>query len=106
MNLNKKYETLFFPKVHKTIKKKFDETISIVENLGVNAAIAALTNDLTNPELTATIQQLYSTVGVRYANKTTRELKQQQRKSVLLDIELKEGGAFGFNSEWVNWILI
>ncbi len=105
MNLNKKYETLFFPKVHKTIQKKFDETISIVENLGVNAAIAALTNDLTNPELTATIQQLYSTVGVRYANKTTRELKQQQRKSVLLDLELKEGGAFGFNSQWVEWIL-
>ena len=104
MNLNKKYETLFFPKVHKTIQKKFDETISIVENLGVNAAIAALTNDLTNPELTAVINQLYSTVGVRYANKTTRELKQQQRKSVLLDIELKEGGAFGFNSEWVTWI--
>jgi len=105
MNLNKKYESLFFPKVHKTIQKKFDETISIVENLGVNAAIAALSNDLTNPELTATIQQLYSTVGVRYANKATRELKQQQRKSVLLDLELKEGGAFGFNSEWVTWIL-
>lgn len=104
MNLNKKYETLFFPKVHKTIKKKFDETISIVENLGVNAAIAALTNDLTNPELTATIQQLYSTVGVRYANKATRELKQKERKAFILDIELKEGGAFGFNSEWVTWI--
>ncbi len=122
MNLNKKYETLFFPKVHKTIKKKFDETISIVENLGVNAAIAALTNDLTNPELTATIQQLYSTVGVRYANKTTRELKQKERglKKPIKDLattnllsyynddnplELKEGGAFGFNSQWVEWIL-
>ena len=104
MNLNKKYESLFFPKVHKTIQKKFDETISIVEDLGVNAAIAALTNDLTNPELTATIQQLYSTVGVRYANKTTRELKQKERKAFILDIELKEGGASGFNSEWVTWI--
>jgi len=115
MNLNKKYETLFFPKVHKTIKKKFDETISIVENLGVNAAIAALTNDLTNPELTATIQQLYSTVGVRYANKTTRELKQKERGKKSYDenivtrkvfmIDIKAGGAFGFNSQWVEWIL-
>lgn len=122
MNINKKYESLFYPKVHKTIKKKFDETISIVESRGVNAAIHSLRDELSNPELTAVIANLYSTVGVRYANIATRSLKAQGRLgnkksfthldeylSILKnhdnDTELKEGGAFGFNSEWVRWIL-
>jgi len=115
MNVNKKYESLFYPKVHKTIKKKFDETISIVESRGVNAAIHSLRDELNNPELTAVIANLYSTVGVRYANMTTRSLKQDSRGSKSANenvvtakvfmIDIKEGGAFGFNSEWVRWIL-
>src|SRR6187549_3663313 len=105
MNINKKYESLFYPKVHKTIKKKFDETISIVQSRGVNAAIHSLRDELSNPELTAVIANLYSTVGVRHANMTTRTLKQDGRKYASIELDLKEGGAFGFNSEWVRWIL-
>jgi|GEM_PF-1658627 len=117
-NINKKYETLYYPKVKKTIDNKFDETISIVKSNGVHAAISALFKDLTNPELTAIIQQLYANVGVRYANMATRDLKQQERtgkrplkdyiassKDDLIGYNIKSGGSFGFNTEWVQWIL-
>jgi hypothetical protein len=110
MNVNKKYEVLFFQKIKKTIDAKFDETIAVVKSHGVKAAISSLNKDLTNPELTAEIQRLYASVGVRYANETYRSLKIKERglkKPVKSfdDIELKAGGSFGFNFKWVQWIL-
>lgn len=104
--LNKKYETLFFPKIKKTIDKKFNEVISVLKSNGVHAAISATNKHITNAELTKEIQGIYKTVGLRYANDTNRNLKQQERGAKsFLDIETKAGGSFGFNSEWVNWIL-
>ena len=110
MSVNKKYETLYYPKVKKTIDNKFDETISIVKSHGVHAAISTLSKDLVNPELTAIIQNLYANVGVRNANMATRDLKQQERgakKSYDADLGYSEksGGSFGFNTQWVKWIL-
>jgi len=111
VTLNKKYEVLFFPRIEKTIAAKFDETASIVKSNGVNAAISALNNELTNPELTKEIQRLYATVGTRYANDSYRHLQIKQRglrkpKSIGFDsLETKAGGSFGFNDSWVRWIL-
>jgi len=112
VTLNKKYEILFFPRIEKTIAAKFDETVSIVKSNGVQAAISALNNELTNPELTKEIQRLYATVGTRYANDSYRQLKIKQRglrkpvKEIGFDsLETKAGGSFGFNETWVKWIL-
>ena len=112
VTLNKKYEVLFFPRIEKTIAAKFDETASIVNSNGVQAAISALNNELTNPELTKEIQRLYATVGTRYANDSYRQLKVKQRglrkpvKEIGFDsLETKAGGSFGFNQTWVDWIL-
>jgi Phage Mu protein F like protein. len=118
MSVNKKYEVLYYPKVKKTIDNKFDETISIVKSHGVNAAISTLSKDLVNPELTTIIQNLYANVGVRNANMATRDLKQQERgarrpqkdyiaydKNDLIGYNIKSGGSFGFNTQWVQWIL-
>ena len=112
VTLNKKYEVLFFPRIEKTIEAKFEETASIVKSNGVNSAISALNNELTNPELTKEIQRLYATVGTRYANDSYRSLKVKQRglrkpvKEIGFDsLETKAGGSFGFNETWVKWIL-
>jgi hypothetical protein len=112
VTLNKKYEVLFFPRIEKTIAAKFEETASIVKSNGINAAISALNNELTNPELTKEIQRLYATVGVRTANNTYRQLRVRQRglrkpvKEIGFDsLETKAGGSFGFNDTWVRWIL-
>lgn len=112
VTLNKKYEVLFFPRIEKTIAAKFNETASIVKSNGVNAAISALNNELTNPALTKEIQRLYATVGTRYANDSYRQLKVKQRglrkpvKELGFDsLETKAGGSFGFNQTWVDWIL-
>ena len=112
VTLNKKYEVLFFPRIEKTIEAKFEETASIVKSNGVNSAISALNNELTNPELTKEIQRLYATVGTRYANDSYRQLKIKQRglrkpvKEIGFDsLETKAGGSFGFNETWVKWIL-
>lgn len=94
--IKRKFEDLFFPKVHRAIRKKFKETIAIVKDKGVNAAVSALNNDLVNPELSSAINQLYATVGSRFANITWSDLMIQKRT---------ETKAFGFARLWVEWIL-
>lgn len=90
--INRRFENLFFGRVHKTIKKKFDEVISVIQERGIESAKAYLNNTLTNPALTIEIQRLYTTVGVRHANESTRSLKRQEKGS-------------GFNAQWVRFIL-
>lgn len=102
VTIKRKYEELFFPKVHRAIRGKFKETAAIVKDSGVNAAISALNNDLVNPELTSSINQLYATVGLRFSNITWKDLRQQKRVKSYYDIETK---AFGFAEAWVKWIL-
>lgn len=104
ITIKRRYEELFFPKVHRTIRAKFKETIAIVKDRGVNAAISALNNDLVNPELTDAINQLYATVGLKFSNITWRDLIQQKRaaKSFGLEFETK---AFGNAPIWIKWIL-
>lgn len=109
-HIKRKYEELFFPKVHRTIRGKFKETISIVKSSGVNAAISALNKDLVNPELTAAINQLYATVGLRFANMTQKDLKISERgrkqEAVFFATDIiMEQKAFGFAKLWVEWIL-
>lgn len=104
--IKRKYEDLFFPKVHRAIKGKFKSTISIVKENGVEAAVSALNKNLTNPELTAAINQLYKTVGAKFADGAWRDLVAQKRaaKSFRLANHLEQK-AFGFAQTWVNWII-
>jgi uncharacterized protein YqgV (UPF0045/DUF77 family) len=91
--INRRYEVLFFKPVSKSIQKRIDEVISIINDNGIQAGIAFLNTTLTNKELSAEIKRLYETVGLRHANETTKDLKKQERKG------------FGFNAEWVQFII-
>jgi len=91
--INRKYEVLFFKPVSKSIQKRVDEVISVINSNGIQAGITYMTTHLTNPALSAEIKRLYTTVGLRHANETTRDLRKQERKG------------FGFNAEWVQFIV-
>jgi hypothetical protein len=104
MNLDKKYETYFYPKIKKPIDEIFDMVTSIIKSQGHQAAIAYINKQLTLEGLAKEVKILHSNVGVRQANVITRSLKQDERKSFILYIETKEGGSFGLNYQWINWI--
>jgi len=124
MNLDKKYETYFYPKIKKPIDEIFDTVTHILNSQGKQAAITYINKQLTLEGLTKEVKTLHSTVGVRQANIITRSLKQDERKSIIrlpkgeykswtnkdgsfsqmFIPETKEGGSFGLNSQWINWI--
>lgn len=89
--INRQFENIFFPKVNKAINKKVVEVIQDVKRDGIDSAISSLNKNLTNPELTEQVTNLYKSVGLRHANRVTRDLRRQK--------------AFGFNAEWVAWII-
>jgi len=88
--INRRFENLFFGRINKALKSKINAFIEVLERGGNGKAF--LENNLTNAELTKEVQRLYETVGLRHANRTTRDLKRQERKG------------FGFNEEWVKFI--
>lgn len=103
VTIKRKYEELFFPKVHRATRKPYRDLIRALEYYGnYQDGVNFLNNNLTNPELTAAINQLYATVGLRFSNITWKDLRQQKRVKSFYDIETK---AFGFAEAWVKWIL-
>jgi len=96
---------LFFKPVSKSIQKRVDEVINTINSNGIQAGITYLNNNLTNPELSAEIKRLYKTVGLRHANETTRDLKRQERGSKFSIVMMEEKAGFGFNAEWVQFII-
>jgi hypothetical protein len=88
--INRQFEKLFFGRVNKAIRKKIDAVISIIQSSGIESAISSLNNKLTNPDLVKEVERLYTTVGLRHANRSMRDLKRQ--KGI-------------FDSTWVRFII-
>jgi len=92
--INRKFETLFFPRIKKPIQDKINSLTAVVNTMGVHAGISYLNQKLTIDGLTLEVQRIYEVVGVRHANDVTRGLKKQPI--------IKKG--FGFNDDWVRFI--
>jgi hypothetical protein len=92
--INRKFETLFFPRIKKPIQDKINSLSAVVDTMGVHAGISYLNQKLTIEGLTLEVQRIYEVVGVRHANDVTRGLKKQPI--------IKKG--FGFNDDWVRFI--
>lgn len=109
--IKRKYEVLFMPKVNRAIRSVYNKLIAVVKTNGINVGISSLNNQLANPELTKAINELYATVGNRFANNSYKSLKQQERgakKGYSLVYEQKadpQNGNIGYNQTWVDWIL-
>lgn len=93
-NLNRRFETIFLPKVKRTLDNRVKQVIQVLKDSGVHSAIKFIHDDLAHTELTKVIQQLYVTVGVKHAQIEERRLRQEvARKGI------------GFNETWTKWIL-
>jgi Phage Mu protein F like protein len=92
---NRKWESIFFPKVQRAIKQEISSLIEYMKANGVNSAPFYFDQNLSNGKLTEAVQDLYKRVGVDRANEVTRLLR--------AEVVVKKG--FGFNQLWVNFIL-
>jgi hypothetical protein len=99
--INKKFESLFFRRIEKSLRAKVDGLISSMTSFDDGRRY--LSNMLTNPDFVKEMQRLYGVVGFRWANITMRSLKQAERgrKSMSGNIETK---GFGFNEQWTRFI--
>jgi hypothetical protein len=99
--ITKKFESLFFRRIEKTLRAKVDGLISSMTSFDDGRRY--LSNMLTNPEFVKEMQRLYGVVGFRWANITMRSLRQAERgrKSMSSNIETK---GFGFNEQWTRFI--
>jgi len=91
--INRKFESLFFPRIKKPIQAKIDGLIKVLESNGSGRAY--IETQLINPELANEVRRIYQVVGVRHANEMTRGLRREPK------VEKK---GFGFSEEWVKFI--
>lgn len=99
MNLNRKFEDKYFPKVRDAIKGQISSLTHIIENNGIQAGIIHLDRNITSP-VAPIIQDLYLEVGLRYARIQWRQLQDQRRRSR----KGRETKGFGFNEAWAQFI--
>jgi hypothetical protein len=102
VRINRQYEVKWFPKIQSAIKSKVSSLISVVKDGGMNAGLRYLSTDMTNPELTSKVNDLYKEVGLRHARRNEIRLRSEtRRKSVSIDLDQKR---FGYSQEWVDFI--
>ena len=87
----KKFEKQFTKPVYLALQSQIKDFVTVLKNDGLEAAKRRLFDIAINDRILPTVQHLYKTVGVFYANYEYGQL----RKQVLN----KKG--FGFNAEWV-----
>lgn len=94
----------FMPIVRKTIHLKTKSVIHHLQSGGYDSARNYLHTDLTNPEMTNVIIDLYKTVGRKHAQLNYSRLLHETRRRKYIDLELQTKG-FGFNAVWVDFIV-
>lgn len=92
---NRRWESIFFPKVQKAIKAEVSSLIEYMRQNGAASASFYFDQNLSNGQLTGIVQTIYKRVGTDRANEVTRGLR--------AEVMVKKG--FGFNAQWVNFIL-
>lgn len=92
---NRKWETVFFPRVKKAIKSEISSLIEYMRVNGADKASNYFDENIANLQTTKAVKEIYLKVGVSRANEVTR----------LLRAEAVQAKGFGFNAEWINFIL-
>jgi len=103
--LQRRYELNYFPKVKKAIQNRISSLISVIQENGIQAGYNHLSQQVDSGGLGKVIEEMYLTVGKRFARVQWTELQRQKRlakKSVTV-FSLQTKG-FGFNQEWVDFI--
>lgn len=91
--LNRRFETMFMPRIKRALNAKVKTVRNIVASHGVAAGKQHLHSDMTNPSLVASVKTLYTTVGLRHARDNQRRLKTETQKGL------------GFSELWTRFIL-
>lgn len=105
---------MYYPKVRKAIAERISSLIDIIKDEGIQAGYQQLTREVDSGSLGKVIEDLYLTVGMRFARHQWRDLLYQKRtakgdrgsrdgdaKRLPSPIETK---GFGFNQTWVDFI--
>lgn len=101
--VNRKYESLYFPKVSKALASKKKDVIIKLKSGGIKYAEGWLATDLGNTLLTDVVTDLYKQVGLRHARMNySRMLNENGRKGHIMGMEQK---GFGFNQIWTDFIV-
>lgn len=112
--INRKFETLYFPKVRKALKGKVRDVVIKLQNGGIEYAKHWLNQDIGNQQLADVVGDLYKTVGLRHARMNySRMLNETGRKGHIENMETKlsapyenfEEKGFGFNEIWTKYIV-
>jgi hypothetical protein len=101
--INRKYESLYFPKVAKAIASKRQDVLIKLKSGGIDYAKNWLSSDLGNTLLTDVVTELFKTVGLRHARMNySRMLNENGRKGYISGMEVK---GFGFNQIWTQFLI-
>jgi hypothetical protein len=90
--INRKLEDYYYPRIRKAIHSKTAEVSDRLKD-SIHEARAFLAKDISNPQLTKIIRELYVEVGSRHAR-----LNYSRLKSL---VTLK---GFGYNEQWIAFI--
>ncbi|MGE7777371.1 phage minor head protein [Chitinophaga sp. NPDC101104] len=92
----KRYERKYAKRVYRLLRRQARTVAAYLRENGTEQTIAAMSLLIRPQEITALLRQLYTEVGVRWANIEYANI-QDQVKSAVFVLETK---AFGFNAEW------
>lgn len=99
--LQRSYERTYFPKVSRAIGSSISSLIEVIKTRGVSAGVSYASQQVDSGSLPRVIEDLYQTVGLRFARMQWSSLQQQLSKHNGHDYQTK---GFGFNEEWVSFI--
>lgn len=97
---------MYYPKVRKAIAERISSLIDIIKAEGIQAGYQQLTREVDSGSLGKVIEDLYITVGMRFARHQWRDLLAQKRaaKKPAKSVSGLETKGFGFNQTWVDFI--
>ncbi len=100
--MNRRYESLYYPKVFKAIQFKADQIINVLKRDGLNAAKHFLHTDISNVALSHTVGEMYKVVGLRHAQRVSAGLNREpKKKSFFIPMQVKR---LGSNPAWIRFI--
>lgn len=91
--LNRRFEAAYYNRVLNALHSYTAEVAERLRREGTVSAMQYIRSNMSNRQLGAVLQDLYTKVGLRHARMTYSRLLREERKN------------FGFNYEWTQFIL-
>lgn len=111
----KLFERQFLKPIFNALHDQVKPVVRVLRSKGIEAAVASLDVIEINTHLAKPIRDIYKTVGLYFANKTIHDLRQSERKGMMIlmpaipvnafDTLPEVKGSFGFNEEFLAEIL-